>query len=317
MKLIIGLLIVVLIAGCSTTSQKSLTRIAHRGASGHVPEHTLVGAAMAHAWNVDFIEADLVMTKDNHLIVRHDLELDTTTDVAKVFPSRKRADGRYYAIDFTVDEIKRLRAMERFDPKTGKRVFPERFADDARGFTVPTFEEFVTLVQSLNRARKMKTGIYPEIKKPEFHQKEGKDIVRAVIEAVRRHGYEERPTEIYLQSFEPGALKRLKSEFKTQIPLVQLLGENSWKESSADYDAMKTDEGLKAIAEYAKGFGPNLGTLRTNPTLFARAKAAGLVVHPYTHRADQRPLGFTNEAYIRMIRESGADGIFSDFAELF
>ena len=317
MKTIIGFFVLLLLAGCTTAPKSHFTRIAHRGASGHVPEHTLVGAAMAHTFGVDYIEADLVLTKDDRLIVMHDLELDTTTDVAKIFPGRKRADGRYYAIDFTLDEIKRLRAVERFDPQTGKRIFPDRFPDDARGFSVPSFDEFVTLVKSLNRTRGMKTGIYPEIKKPEFHQREGKDITKAVIEAVRKHGYEEKPSEIYIQCFEPSALKRLRNEFQTKIPLVQLLGENSWKESSADYDAMKTDAGLKAIAEYAQGFGPSLGTLRTNPTLFPRAKAAGLVVHPFTHRADQRPFGFTNEAYLRMIRESGADGVFSDFAEMF
>lgn len=282
-----------------------------------MPEHTLVGAAMAHAWGVDFIEADLVMTKDHHLIVMHDPEIDTTTDVAKVFPSRKRADGRYYAIDFTLDEIKRLRAQERFDPKTGKRIFADRYPDQAQGFSVPTFAEFVALVQSLNRSRQTNVGIYPEIKRPEFHQKEGRDITRAVIEAVRQYGYEEKTSEIFIQCFEPNALKRLKTEFKTKIPLVQLVGENSWNESSADYDAMKTDDGLKAVAAYAQGFGPNLGVLRTHPTLIARAQAAGLLVHPYTHRADQRPFGFTNEAYIRMIRESGADGIFTDFPEMF
>lgn len=316
-RLLLAGLVLSSLAACSSAPKKDLTVIAHRGASGHLPEHTLAGAALAHAAGADFIEADLVMTRDDRLIVLHDLHLDTTTDVARVFPARRRADGRYYAIDFDLAEIRRLRAVERFDPATGRRVFPDRYPGDAGGFAVPSFDEFVTLVRSLNRTRGTATGIYPEIKKPEFHEKEGKDITRAVIEAVRRHGYEDEPGRIYLQCFFPGALKRLKTEFRTRIPLVQLLGENAWGESSADYDAMRTDAGLDEIATYARGLGPNLGQLRADGTLVKRARARGLVVHPYTHRADQRPAGVPNAALIWWIKGTGADGIFTDFPEQF
>ncbi|MDB6140762.1 MAG: glycerophosphoryl diester phosphodiesterase, partial [Verrucomicrobiaceae bacterium] len=101
--------------------------IAHRGASGYLPEHTLPGKALAHAMGADCLEQDIVLSKDDVPIVMHDINLDTVTDVAKHFPDRKRDDGRYYALDFTLAEIKQLEACERFNPKTGKAVYPNRF----------------------------------------------------------------------------------------------------------------------------------------------------------------------------------------------
>lgn len=293
-----------------------LVVIAHRGASGYLPEHTLAGAALAHAMNADFIEADLVLTKDAQLIVLHDIYLDTTTNVAEVFPTRKRKDGRYYAIDFTLAEVKQLQAVERFNPKTGKAIFADRYPSGATGFTVPSFNEFVTLVKSLNKSRDRDAGLYPEIKDPLFHEKEGQDITKLAIEAIRKQGYEE-TGRIYIQCFSPTSLKRLKSEFKTKIPLVQLIGENSWGKDSLDFGKMRTEKGLKEIATYANGIGPTLRQVQLNKSLLKWAHAEKLFVHAYTHRADQRPAGLSNDDNIKAIRSLGIDGIFTDFSDQF
>ena len=136
--------------------------IAHRGASGYLPEHTLAAKAMAHGQGADYIEQDLVLSKDDVPVVLHDVHIDTVTDVAKVFPARKRADGRYYALDFTVAELKRLRVSERFNAKTGARVFPGRFPAGLAEFRISTLEEELQLIQGLNQCTGRVAGIYPE-----------------------------------------------------------------------------------------------------------------------------------------------------------
>ncbi|STH69086.1 glycerophosphodiester phosphodiesterase [Escherichia coli] len=128
--------------------------IAHRGASGYLPEHTLPAKAMAYAQGADYLEQDLVMTKDDHLVVLHDHYLDRVTDVADRFPDRARKDGRYYAIDFTLDEIKSLKFTEGFDIENGKKVqtYPGRFPMGKSDFRVHTFEEEIEFVQGLNHS---------------------------------------------------------------------------------------------------------------------------------------------------------------------
>ena len=135
--------------------------IAHRGASGYLPEHTLEAKSYAYALGADYIEQDLVLSKDDIPVVLHDIYLDTVTDVAKRFPRRKRADGRYYALDFTVAELKQLRVTERFNVKTGERVFPRRFPATQASFQISTFEEELQLLQGLNRSTGRNVGIYP------------------------------------------------------------------------------------------------------------------------------------------------------------
>ena len=141
---------------------------AHRGASGYLPEHTLPAKAMAYAMGVDYVEQDVVMTRDGKLMVMHDILVDTTTDVAKKFPDRHRDNGRYYACDFTCDELRTLRVTERFDPKTGKAVFPDRFPDSPIGYQIPTLEEEFYQVQGLNKSTGRNVGVYVEVKEPEF-----------------------------------------------------------------------------------------------------------------------------------------------------
>ena len=119
------LLLVIYLISCSSHRNKVV--IAHRGAPGYLPEHTLEGVAMAHAWGVDFVEPDVVLTKDNRAVILHAVHIDTTTNVANIYPKRKRQDGRYYAIDFTLKELKTLTVNERIDLRTGKQVFKMRF----------------------------------------------------------------------------------------------------------------------------------------------------------------------------------------------
>lgn len=161
--------------------------IAHRGASGYLPEHTLASKAMAYQQGADFLEQDLVMTKDDRLIVLHDHYLDRVTDVADRFPDRARKDGRYYAIDFTLDEIKSLKFTEGFDIKDGKRVqsYPGRFPMGKSDFRIHTFEDEIEFVQGLNHSTGKNIGIYPEIKAPWFHRSEGKDITAKTLEVLK------------------------------------------------------------------------------------------------------------------------------------
>lgn len=305
-----------------TSAKSSIDVIAHRGAPGYLPEHTLEGAAMAHAWGVDYIEPDLVMSKDNVLVILHDHHLDTTTDVAQKFPSRARKDGRFYAADFTLEELKTLNVHERVDLKTQDRVFPERFPLKRSSFKIPTFEEFIQLVQGLNKTTGRNVGIYPEIKKPEFHLEEGKDITKATLETLRQYGYEESSNAI-IQCFWPQTLIRLKNELKTKIPLVQLIASDSWGESSANYSQMLTEKGLKKIKSYASGIGPWINQIMVRNAdawkstgVVENAHSQGLLVHPYTHRREQIPHGLSEkEFFIFLFEKLKVDGIFSDFPD--
>lgn len=157
---------------CFSATAADKMVIAHRGASGYLPEHTLPAKAMAYAQGADYLEQDLVMTKDDRLVVLHDHYLDRVTDVAQRFPQRARKDGRFYAIDFTLDEIKSLKFTEGFEPKNGKNVqtYPGRFPMGKSDFRIHTFEEEIEFVQGLNHSTGKNIGIYPEIKAPWFHQ---------------------------------------------------------------------------------------------------------------------------------------------------
>jgi len=294
--------------------------IAHRGASGYLPEHTLEGVAMAHAWGVDFIEPDVVMTKDNQLVVLHDVHVDSTTNVKSIFPNRMRKDGRYFAIDFTLAELNKLRVTERVKVKDGTRYFPKRFPLNKAKFEIPTFAEFIELVQGLNQSTGKKVGIYPEIKNPEFHIKEGKDIAKVFIQVMRKYGYE-KSRNAYIQCFWPATLKRLKNEFKTKIPLIQLIADNSWKETSADYTKMITKQGLVEVSKYASGIGPWIPQVidkkHSVTKLVLWAHQAGLSVHAYTHRSEVVSKNFKNEKefFDLIVKEAKVDGLFSDFAD--
>jgi glycerophosphoryl diester phosphodiesterase len=300
---------------------KSFTVIAHRGASGYLPEHTLEAAAMAHAMGVDYIEQDVVLTRDDALVVMHDLYLDAMTDVAHRFPGRQRADGRHYAIDFTLEEIQSLRVNERREA-SGRPAFPERFPVSSGIFRIPTLAEEIELIQGLNRSTGRNVGLYIEPKSPAWHIEQGKDVMVAVLDLLARFGLTGAGQKVLLQSFDPTALRYAREELRSELRMVQLIGENSWRESTADFDYLRSPAGLAEIAGYAQGIGPWIPQVvdidgdRSSDIspLVAQAHALDLFVHAYTLRADQLPSSIDSlaEAVRILVEETGLDGVFTD-----
>lgn len=300
--------------------------IAHRGASGYLPEHTLAAKAAAHAMGADYLEQDVVLSRDGMPMVLHDIHIDTVTDVAQVFPDRARADGRFYALDFAVDELKALTAMERAD-QTGEQVFPCRFPRGASSFQIPTLAEEIELIQGLNLSTGREAGVYTEIKAPAWHRAEGHDISAIVLGVLADYGYADPDDLAYLQCFDWNETQRVRNELGWRGKLVQLLGENDWAEApDVDYHALQTKEGLAAIAEVADGIGPWLRHVVTGADnqgrpvitdLVENAHAHGLAVHPYTFRADALPdYAESLEAALRIfLVEAGVDGVFTDFPD--
>lgn len=296
--------------------------IAHRGASGYLPEHTLPAVAMAHAMGADYIEQDVVLSKDGVPVVLHDIHIDTVTDVAKRFPMRKRADSRYYGLDFTLAELKSLNVSERFDYKTGRPVFPNRFPTGQSSFSIPTLEEELQLVQGLNKSTGKNVGVYPEIKAPAWHREQGRDISPVVIEMLAKYGYKTRRDRCYLQCFEYAEVKRIRNELGYQGKLVQLIGANNGEDGPTDFDRLRTRVGLEEIAKVADGIGPSLahvvfdwrGSTPHVTDLVKNAHALKLEVHPYTFRADRLPAGATtfDELLRAFVSVAGVDGLFTD-----
>jgi glycerophosphoryl diester phosphodiesterase len=305
--------------------------IAHRGASGYLPEHTLAAKALAHAMGANFLEQDVVLSRDGTAIVLHDIHLDSTTDVALRFPGRARSDGRFYAIDFDLHEIRQLRVHERTHPddkRKGCAVYPERFPVAHALFTVPTLAEEMDFLAGLDRSRGCRTGVYIELKSPNWHRREGLDLSAAVLAVLQQTGYRDRPEQVFLQCFDDQTLQQLRGQLTTPLPMIQLIGENAWGEDSdVDYDYLRTPEGLEHVASYAQGIGPFIPHiyLGKSPTgapqlsaLVEQAHAQGLQVHPYTFRRDELPAGIGSfkELLDIFIRQARVDGLFTDFPDL-
>ena len=273
---------------------------------------------MAHAMGADYIELDAVLTRDNTLVVLHDLFLDAVTDVAERFPDRNRADGHYYSIDFTLSEIKALRVNERIR----EPAFPGRFPAKDNIFRIPTLAEMITLIQGLNRSTGREAGLYIEPKAPAWHTAEGRDIIGDLLPVLATFGYSTRQDRVYLQSFDMDALKRARHERGVDLQLVQLIGENSWRESATDFDYLRTRAGLKEVAGFANGIGPWLPHIidieENSPLdisdLISNSHAEGLFVHAYTLRADQLPekVPDLDAAMQILVDQAGLDGVFTD-----
>lgn len=315
---VIGLLLTTAataIAASGPLAKKNLV-IAHRGASGYLPEHTLPAAALAHASGADYIEMDLVLSKDNELVVLHDITLEATTDVEEKFPGRSRKDGKWYAIDFDLAEFRTLNVHERTAEDQGTLQFPSRFPYRKSRFSLPTFEEITELVQGMNKTTGRNIGIYPEIKDPAFHKAEGKNIAKIVIEALQQYGYIERDSGAIIQCFDGPTLRYLRRDLKVKLPLVQLIG-SAWGSGKDEWAGMKTEDGLKEVATYADGIGPWITDLFDakdfTPTSFLNlAVKSKLPIHAYTLRADQLPKGVTYESAAKKIYAAGVSGIFTD-----
>ncbi|MBI4785077.1 MAG: esterase-like activity of phytase family protein [Oscillatoriophycideae cyanobacterium NC_groundwater_1537_Pr4_S-0.65um_50_18] len=334
--------------------------IGHRGASGELPEHTLESYKLAIERGADFIEPDLVSTKDGVLIARHEPMLGGTTDVASrpEFADRKTKkilDGveveDYFASDFTLAEIKTLRA-----------IMPQGFRTQAFNgvFEIPTFEEVINLVKQAERETGKKVGIYPETKHPTFHDHLGLSLEEPLLQTLHKTGFND-PSRVFIQSFEVGNLKEL--NHKTDLPLVQLYDAFDVNPDgtlieirpydfvvSGDtrtYGDLRTPAGLQEVATYADGIGPwkrmivsvkevdangdgkaddlnsdgvinDADKVTTAPTsLVEDAHQAGLLVHPYTFRNEERYLasdykGNPAKEFEQFIN-LGVDGYFTDF----
>ncbi len=305
--------------------------IAHRGASGLRPEHTLAAYDLAIDQGADFIEPDLVPTKDDVLVARHENAIADTTDVAdhSEFASRrttKTIDGHnltgWFVEDFTLAELKTLRAKERL-PK----LRPANTAYDGR-FEIPTLAEIIALAKRRSAETGRTIGIYPETKHPTYFAGIGHPTDLLLVAQLKAAGWDSATAPVFIQSFEVKNLQRLHAV--TRVRLIQLIDGEGGPADAAQpsYAAMITPAGLKAVAGYAYGIGPNKGMLWTGTTpspLVADAHAAGLRVHPWTYRAENMflPNRFRRgtdpaaqgdiAAEIDAGLAQGIDGFFTDF----
>ncbi len=339
---VLALLALLFTSGCSADAviaQPTLDGqppivIAHRGASGERPEHTLASYRLAIEQGADFIEPDLVLTKDGVLVARHENEISETTDVANhsEFAGRKRVktiDGQkvtgWFTEDFTLAELKTLRARERL-PKLRSTEYDGQFE-------IPTFEEILTLLAEVNKDRKKPVGVYPETKHPGYFASIGLPHEAPLLAMLSRFGYRGRTAPVFIQSFEVGNLMDLRA--KSDLPLIQLMDAEGGPADRPDtsYAAMASPAGLKMIAAYADGIGPNkamvipratLGRLGKPTHLVRDAHEAGLKAHPWTFRRENYflPLGEKGginpaghgglAAEIDAYLATGIDGLFSD-----
>ena len=282
--------------------------IAHRGASGYLPEHTLPAKALAHGMGADFLEQDVVASRDGALLVFHDLHLDQLTDVAERFPGRARSDGLHYCIDFSLSELRELRVTERRGRHGPGARFPGRFPVDTGTFRLHTLEEELDLIQGLNRSTGRRAGVYAEIKDPEWHEQHDFPLGDRLIETLRAFGYRTEADAFYVQCFSAPELRRVRARYGAGLPLIQLLDEG----------APVTHEVLSGIAQYAVGIGPDISLAWPDTGLVTLAREMGLLVHPFTFRADRLPEGFASfsdllKTFVEVLR---VDGVFTDFPDL-
>jgi glycerophosphoryl diester phosphodiesterase len=313
--------------------------IGHRGASAYRPEHTIAAYELAIAMGADYIEPDLVATKDGALVARHENDISDTTDVADhgEFAARRTTkviDGTshtgWFTEDFTLAELKTLRATERLpDLRPSNTVFDGLYE-------IPTLQEVIDL------AERQGVGLYPETKHPTYFDGLGLSLEEPLLRALRRNGLDRRGAKVFIQSFETTNLKELDEH--TKLPLVQLIdseGAPADLVAAGDprtYDDLVTRGGLDAIAEYAEGIGPAKtrivpwdadDRLGEPTTLIADAHARGLLVHPFTFRPENEflPADFRRgdpaspqyaaargdqPAELALFYRLGVDGLFAD-----
>ena len=305
--------------------------IAHRGASGHLPEHTLAAYSLAIDMRADFIEPDLVITKDSVLVARHENEIGGTTDVAVKFPDRRTTrtiDGRrvtgWFTEDFTLAEIRTLRAKERL-------AFRSHEYDGRE--PIPTLEEILDLVERRSRETGRTIGVYPETKHSSYFRSIGRPLEEPLVAALARRGWTTPAAPVFIQSFEVENLRALRQ--RTGVRLVQLIDLSGGPADSSlasdvprTYASMITPAALARIALYANGVGVEKslvqpiasGQLGTPTSLVTDAHGAGLTVHVWTLRSDE---SFLPKAYIgdaaaewRTFASLDVDGMFGDFPDV-
>ncbi|MCW3847249.1 glycerophosphodiester phosphodiesterase [Sphingomonas sp. LB-2] len=292
------LMVLLLATGCAPVHSGAVNKhpvivIAHRGASGERPEHTLLSYQLAIDQGADFIEPDLVPTKDGVLVARHENDISETTDVAKhpEFAARKTTktiDGvsvtGWFTEDFTLAELRTLRARERLP-----QFRPGNTAYDGQAL-IPTLDEIIGLAKKASRETGRTIGIYPETKHPGYFAALGLPIEPRLIAALKAAGWNRADAPVFIQSFEVDNLRALHRI--TPVRLIQLMKPKAAPADGAfpSYEAMATPEGLRKVAAYAYGIGPEKAMILplggTPTTLVADAHAAGLKVHPWTFRAE-------------------------------
>jgi glycerophosphoryl diester phosphodiesterase len=323
--------------------------IAHRGASGYRPEHTLESYRLAIEMGADFIEPDLVSTKDGVLVARHENEIGWTTDVSDrpEFADRRTVKAvrgvdveGWYTEDFTLAELRTLRARERLP-----QLRPANMAYDGR-LQVPTLDEIIQLAQTESAARGRVIGIYPETKHPGWFQSIGLGLEEPLLAALQRAGWTDRDAPVFIQSFETENLRMLRE--RTGVRLVQLLESSGGPRDLAlrgdarSYADLATPAGLAEIATWADAIGPHKdlviprgedGRLLAPSPLVADAHAAGLAVHPWTFRSENSflPADFhagdpADAAFaaahgdapgeLAAFFAAGVDGVFADFPDI-
>jgi glycerophosphoryl diester phosphodiesterase len=333
--------------GGNTTPIATVQVIGHRGASALRPEHTLASYQKAIDDGADIIEPDLVSTKDGVLVARHENEISGTTNVADVaaFAGRrttKTIDGQsvtgWFTEDFTLAELKTLRARERIP-----NIRPDNTAYNDQ-FDIPTLDEIIALVRDQSAKLGRNIGIYPETKHPTYFQSIGLPLEDRLIDALRRDAFTASRTTVYIQSFEVANLKAIRDKIGSSQPnwkLVQLMGSAGRQpydfvvaRDTRTYGDMMTDRGMRDIASYANGVGPDKNSIMsldangrlTAPTdLIRNAHNAGLIVHPYTFRPENTFLppslrsGADNTRNvsgsieeIQAFLRAGVDGFFTD-----
>ena len=313
----------------------------HRGAAGYRPEHTVASYELAARMGADFIEPDLVSTKDGHLVVRHEPEIGGTTDVADhpEFADRKTTkviDGTSYTgwftDDFTLAELKTLRAKERLpDVRQRNTIYDGRYE-------IPTLQEVIDLRAKLSKELGRTVGIVPEVKHSSYFRAEGLAIEPKLVQALRDNGLDKADSPVVVQSFETANLKELNDEI--DVPLVALLdsptvvpGDVQAAGGTSTFADLATPQGLKGLARFADWVGPSktyiiptdaAGEWQAPTSFVDDAHAAGLKVVPYTFRnenqflppslrssADPNAYGDAFSEY-KAFFDLGVDGVFSD-----
>jgi glycerophosphoryl diester phosphodiesterase len=310
--------------------------IAHRGASGERPEHTIAAYALAIEQGANFIEPDLVLTKDGVLVARHENAISETTDVAArtEFADRKSTktiDGQkvtdWFTEDFTLAELKTLRAKERLP------LLRSANTEYDGQFEIPTLQEIIQLAQAKSQETGRVIGIYPETKHPGYFTSIGLPHEEPLLKTLAQFGMTAADSAVFIQSFEVGNLKALRG--KTKVRLIQLMDSDGGPADlpGTRYADMAAADGLKAISAYADGIGPNkamviprsvLGNLGEPTALVSDAHSVGLKVHPWTFRRENYFLPLAQKsginpaahgdvvAEIRAFIAAGVDGFFSD-----
>lgn len=303
------------------TPKKNPIVIGHRGASGYRPEHTLEAYTLAIEMGADFIEPDLVSTKDGVLIARHENEISETTDVAEKFPAKKTTkiiDGEsvtgWFTEDFYLQEIKTLRAKERLGIRSQKYNGQ---------FQIPTFEEILNLAKAESEKRERPIGIYPETKHPTYFQSLNLPLDQKLVQDLQAAKLDRKKNPIFIQSFEPSILKVLKT--LTSDPLILLIGDLTkvpfdLKKTSTKmtYQQLLSDKSLSELKNYVSGIGFHKSHL-LDSDLVEKTHKQDLLVYVYTFRSDMAYLdskyqGQPEREYLEFFK-LGVDGVFSDFPD--